>query len=177
MQLRCTYCQTMFAVSREETLAALEHMEEEKLKFYDAHCPKCRRANRVECIKFEFSYPGWRNDIKKMAKEASGTSQPAAPTPAHAPEPDSSAASLRKKHLHKPAAGTGSAKAAVAKKPAAISSPKGKPAPKPAAISSPKGKPSPKTGKKAAAKPAPKTAKKPAAKKPATKPAAGTKKK
>jgi len=145
MQLRCTYCQTMFAVSRDETLAALERMEEEKLKFYDAHCPNCRRANRVERLKLETSYPGWREDIKKMAKAAAGTSQPAAPTPAPAPEP--SAASSRKKHLHKPAAGTGSAQAAVAKKPAAISSPKGKPAPK--------------------------TAKKPAAKKPA----AGTKKK
>ena len=28
MQLRCTFCQTMFALSREEMLAALEHMEE-----------------------------------------------------------------------------------------------------------------------------------------------------
>ena len=28
MQLRCTYCQTMFAISRENMLADLEHMEE-----------------------------------------------------------------------------------------------------------------------------------------------------
>ena len=70
MQLRCSYCQTMFAISREETLAALEHMADNNLKYYDAHCPNCRRANRVERIKLEASYPGWQTDIKKMVKEA-----------------------------------------------------------------------------------------------------------
>jgi hypothetical protein len=85
MQLRCTYCQTMFSISREETLAGLEHMDEEHLKYYDAHCPKCRRANRVERFKLEFSYPGWREAIKEMAKAApmieempAGTQAPAA---------------------------------------------------------------------------------------------------
>ncbi len=70
MQLRCTYCQTMFAISREEKLAALEHMAENNLKYYDAHCPKCRRANRVERFKLELSYPGWQADLKAMAKDA-----------------------------------------------------------------------------------------------------------
>ena len=70
MQLRCSYCQTMFAISREETLAALEHMADNNLKYYDAHCPNCRRANRVERIKLEASYPGWQAEIKKMVKEA-----------------------------------------------------------------------------------------------------------
>jgi translation initiation factor IF-3 len=111
----------MFAISREETLAALEQMEEEKLKFYPAHCPKCRRANRIERLKLEFSYPGWRNDIKKMAKEASETPQPAMPAPAPAPaaKPEAAAASTRKKHLHKPAS-TPAAKPApkAVKKPA-----------------------------------------------------------
>ncbi len=77
MQIRCTYCQTMFAISREDKLAALEHMDEEKLKYYDAHCPKCRRANRVERFKLEVSYPTWRADLKAMTKtvgSAEGTS-------------------------------------------------------------------------------------------------------
>ena len=30
MQLRCTYCQTMFAISRDEMLAGLEHMATHK---------------------------------------------------------------------------------------------------------------------------------------------------
>ena len=70
MQLRCTYCQTMFAISREEMLAGLEHMEENKLTYYDAHCPKCRRANRVERVRMERFFPDWKIAIKIMAKEA-----------------------------------------------------------------------------------------------------------
>ena len=42
MQIRCTYCQTMIPISREEMLAALQHMELHKQVFYDAHCSKCR---------------------------------------------------------------------------------------------------------------------------------------
>jgi len=70
MQLRCTYCQTMFAISREDMLAALEHMEESKQIYYDAHCPKCRRANRVERVRMERFFPDWKKAIKTMAKES-----------------------------------------------------------------------------------------------------------
>ena len=63
MQLRCTYCQTMFAISREDMLAALEHMEENKQIYYDAHCPKCRRANRVERTRMERFFPDWKKAI------------------------------------------------------------------------------------------------------------------
>jgi hypothetical protein len=70
MQIRCTYCQTMFAISRENMLAALEHMEENKLIYHDAHCPKCRRANRVEKRILERAFPDWKNALKTMEKEA-----------------------------------------------------------------------------------------------------------
>ncbi|MFH1524689.1 MAG: hypothetical protein ABIF04_06965 [Chloroflexota bacterium] len=70
MQLRCTYCQTMFAISRDEMLAGLEHMEENKLAYHDAHCPKCRRANRVEQARMERFFPDWKKAIKTMAKES-----------------------------------------------------------------------------------------------------------
>jgi predicted nucleic acid-binding Zn-ribbon protein len=70
MQLRCTFCQTMFAISNEEMLAGLEHMEERKLAYYDAHCPKCRRANRVERTRMERFFPDWKKAIKTMSKEA-----------------------------------------------------------------------------------------------------------
>ncbi len=81
MQLRCSYCQMMFPISREETLAALEHMAENNLKYYDAHCPNCRRANRVERFKLEASYPNWQTDLKNMAKQAdkAQTQEAAAP--------------------------------------------------------------------------------------------------
>lgn len=70
MQLRCTYCQTMFALSRDEKLAAIQEMNTENLQYYHAHCPKCRRANRVERLKLERSQPNWREELKKMEKEA-----------------------------------------------------------------------------------------------------------
>jgi predicted nucleic acid-binding Zn-ribbon protein len=80
MQLHCTYCGNMFAISREDILAGLEHMEENKLTYYDAHCPKCRRANRVEKARMVRFFPDWKNAIKTMAKAADqATSAPAKP--------------------------------------------------------------------------------------------------
>ena len=83
MQLRCTYCQTMFAIGREEKLIAIQNMNEENLEYYHAHCPKCRRANRVERAKLEHSYPNWKEDLKSMSSEASKlakeAAEPAAP--------------------------------------------------------------------------------------------------
>jgi phage FluMu protein Com len=70
MNLRCMYCQTMFALSREGMIAALQMMEAEGLTHYDAHCPKCRRANRVERKKLELANPNWQETLKEMAKEA-----------------------------------------------------------------------------------------------------------
>jgi hypothetical protein len=70
MQLRCTYCQTMFSISRDEMLAGLEHMQEQKQSYYDAHCPKCRRANRVERARMERFFPDWKKALKTMAKES-----------------------------------------------------------------------------------------------------------
>lgn len=70
MQLRCTYCQTMFAIRRDEMLAALQHMEQHQQKYYDAHCPKCRRANRVEGKRIEALFPDWKKTIKAMEREA-----------------------------------------------------------------------------------------------------------
>jgi hypothetical protein len=85
MQLRCTYCQTMFSISQEEMLAGLEHMQEQKQTYYDAHCPKCRRANRVERLRMERAFPDWKKAIKTMAKESvqaeSVTAEPVAPAP------------------------------------------------------------------------------------------------
>jgi len=70
MNLRCSYCQTMFALGRETILVALEHMEAEGLHHYDAHCPKCRRANSMSRDRLEKAYPGWREALKEMQKQA-----------------------------------------------------------------------------------------------------------
>jgi hypothetical protein len=64
------YCQTMFGLSRESMLIALQAMEAESLSHFDFHCPKCRRANRVERKKLELANPNWKDALKEMAKEA-----------------------------------------------------------------------------------------------------------
>ena len=107
MQLRCTYCQTMFAISREDMLAALEHMEENKQIYSPVHCPKCRRANRVERARMERFFPDWKKAIKTMEKESTQAETAA----------------------EKPSAGAGVMKVATAPKGAA--KPEKKPAPKP----------------------------------------------
>jgi len=85
MQLRCTYCQNMFSISQDEMLAGLEHMEEHKQAYYDAHCPNCRRANRVERARMERFFPDWKKAIKTMARESAQaeavTEKPAAAVP------------------------------------------------------------------------------------------------
>lgn len=70
MNLRCMYCQTMFAISRDEMLVALQTMSVDNLTHYDAHCPKCRRANRIERAKLERANPNWQETLKEMDKEA-----------------------------------------------------------------------------------------------------------
>src|SRR5512137_2725809 len=103
MQLRCTYCQTMFSISQDEMLAGLEHMQEHKLVYYDAHCPNCRRANRVERARMERFFPDWKKAIKTMAKESSqaeaAVEKTAVPAPVKAaPSPKAKPSSTIKKH-------------------------------------------------------------------------------
>ena len=78
MNLRCMYCQTMFGIGRENMLIALQTMEAEDLSHFDFHCPKCRRANRVERKKLELANPNWQETLKKMAKEAAKAEKAAA---------------------------------------------------------------------------------------------------
>lgn len=125
MQLRCTYCQTMFALSRDEMLAALEHMESQKLKYYDAHCPKCRRANRVDRSKLQLAYPNWKSDLKTLAKKAAAQeAEPAPKAPAKSAGGTSS--------TYKPSAGESAVKPAASKS-TAVKEPAAGSKPKPAA--------------------------------------------
>lgn len=70
MQLRCTYCQTMFAIGRDEKLVALQAMSTENLLHYDAYCPKCRRANRIDRKRMELSFPGWQKAYEELVKQS-----------------------------------------------------------------------------------------------------------
>jgi hypothetical protein len=112
MNLRCSFCQTPYAIGRNETLAALQHMDAEKLTHYDAHCPRCRRATPVLRQKLEMTMPNWREALKELEAEmAAHPQQAAAPTnPEPAPaaqaesQPEPVAAKAKPKGATKPKA-------------------------------------------------------------------------
>jgi hypothetical protein len=85
MNIRCSFCQTPYAISRAEKIAALQYMYAENLTHYDAHCPRCRRATPVLREKLEQTLPDWRDALHELEQQAE-----AAPAAA-APEPDSTA--------------------------------------------------------------------------------------
>jgi hypothetical protein len=67
MNLRCFYCQTPFTLGRAEILAALQQMDAENMNHYDAHCPRCRRANSVSRQRLETAMPNWREVASEQA--------------------------------------------------------------------------------------------------------------
>ena len=138
MNLTCSYCQTPFTLGMAEKVAALQRMHAENLHHYDAHCPRCGRANAVSRERLEMFTPGWQEAIKPAAAEPA----PASPVS----EPETSQSPMPEKQT-----------------PPAPAMPVKAPAKKPAATKKP-AKPAPKKAVKA--KPAPeKAARKPAAKK------------
>lgn len=125
MNLRCIYCQTPFTLSRTEMLTAIVSMNERHQNHYDAHCPRCRRANSISRQRMELFYPNWQDAAKQQA------SAPASPppTPASAmlktePIPKAKKAEAAKAVAKK------KAPAAAAKKPAAKKTTSEKPAAK-----------------------------------------------
>jgi len=66
INLRCLYCQTPFTVGRAEMLTALITMDEKSQSHYDAHCPRCRRANSISRQRMELFFPNWRDAAKNL---------------------------------------------------------------------------------------------------------------
>jgi ssDNA-binding Zn-finger/Zn-ribbon topoisomerase 1 len=83
MNLRCSYCQTPFTIGRAQLLAALQHMSAENLHHYDAHCPRCRKANSVARQRMEMVFPNW----KQAAQEQAELAATPAPVAQSVPEP------------------------------------------------------------------------------------------
>lgn len=138
MNIRCAFCQTPYAIGRNEMLAALQHMQAENLNHYDAHCPRCRRATNIPRQRMEIFLPNWRDALKELEVEMAA--HPQQPAPASKPEPvlveqaESKPApalvkekpEARKETIKKPAAASsprsrqgGKGKAKTASKPAA----------------------------------------------------------
>ncbi len=128
MNLRCIYCQTPFTLARNEMLSAIITMNEKHQSHYDAHCPRCRRANSISRQRMELFFPNWQDAAKQLA--SAPPPAPKAETPASAmaktePLPKAAKATAEKKTaVKKPAEKAttkkpAATKASAAKKPAA----------------------------------------------------------
>jgi hypothetical protein len=77
-------------------LAALQIMQDEGLHHYDAHCPRCRKANQVSRDRLEHFFPNWQEALAAAAAES--------PPQEAAPESVEVAAKPAAKAKKKPAA-------------------------------------------------------------------------
>lgn len=136
MNLRCIYCQTPFTLSRPEMLSAIMLMNEKGMNHYDAHCPRCRRANSISRQRMELFFPNWQEASKKQtaldaeaARNAAKKEMPASASLKTEPVAKAVKVSLDKKPKEKQTAkASAKAKVPAVKKPAAkkAAEPKGK---------------------------------------------------
>lgn len=91
MNLRCIYCQTPFTLNRAEMLSGIVMMNAKNQSHYDAHCPRCRRANSISRQRMELFYPNWQEDAEKQKAAAAAAAAPKAEAPAE-PAPKAKAA-------------------------------------------------------------------------------------
>ncbi|MBI5354651.1 MAG: hypothetical protein HZB50_18570 [Chloroflexi bacterium] len=141
MNLRCIYCQTPFTLARSEMLGAIIVMNEKNQSHYDAHCPRCRRANSISRQRMELFFPNWQ----EAAKHQDSTIDDAPPPPAPQPVSVSNKTEPLPKEKKAPAKKAATAKAPAAKK---ATTAKKTTASKPAAKSSSTAKKAPAKGKK-----------------------------
>ena len=85
MNIRCSFCQTPYTLSRVQMLDALQEVDSHNLTHYDAHCPRCRRATQIPRQRLEMAMPNWRDELKQFETEMKEHPQQEAPLPA--PEP------------------------------------------------------------------------------------------
>ena len=92
MNIRCSFCQTPYTLSRVAMLDALQEVDAGNLTHYDAHCPRCRRATPIPRQKLEMAMPNWRDELKQFEKEMKQNPQHEAPLPKPESTPDAEAA-------------------------------------------------------------------------------------
>ena len=81
MNIRCSFCQTPYTLSRVAMLDALQEIHSQNLTHYNAHCPRCRRATPIPRQKLEVAMPNWREDLKQFEAEMKQNPQQEAPLP------------------------------------------------------------------------------------------------
>jgi hypothetical protein len=55
MQLKCSFCSTPFALTKDEIALAVETFKKDPHAHYDARCPKCRRTTKLAKKVFELN--------------------------------------------------------------------------------------------------------------------------
>ena len=81
MNIRCSFCQTPYTLSRVAMLDALQEVDAGNLSHYDAHCPRCRRATQIPRQRLEMAMPNWRDELKQFEAEMKEHPQAEAPLP------------------------------------------------------------------------------------------------
>ena len=112
MNIRCSFCQTPYTLSRVALLDAMQEVDANKLSHYDAHCPRCRRATPIPRQRLEMAMPNWKDELKQFEKEMKQNPQQEAPLPkaettpvaeaAPAPEPSAKKGDTKAKSTTKP---------------------------------------------------------------------------
>ena len=120
MNIRCSFCQTPYTLSRVAMLDALQEVDAGNLTHYDAHCPRCRRATQIPRQRLEMAMPNWREELKQFEKEMKEHPQQEAPLPTAA----GTAVAEAEAQAEAPAAKKGATKAKPSPVPAQESKPK-----------------------------------------------------
>lgn len=123
MNLRCIYCQTPFTLARTEMLGAIVTMNEKSQNHYDAHCPRCRRANSISRQRMELFFPNWQDAAKQAAAAAKSPPLAASVSSKTEPLPKAAKAAVAKKVEAKPAVKKAPAAKKTTAKPAAKKAP------------------------------------------------------
>jgi len=89
MNIRCSFCQTPYTLSRVEMIDALQEMASDKSTHYDADSARCRRATPIPRQALKMFMPKWRAELKELEVEMKEHSQQAAPAPTSTTEPAS----------------------------------------------------------------------------------------
>ncbi|HVN16536.1 MAG TPA: hypothetical protein VMT73_12400 [Anaerolineales bacterium] len=120
INLRCSFCQNLYTVSRNEIVAALQNIEAENLHHYDSHCPRCRHANPIPRERLEWAVPNWREVLMENADAtpSSSTTSPALTPSQLAPALKPAAAAAKPAMKKAPAKKAATKKAAAKKSPA-----------------------------------------------------------
>ncbi|MDA1330374.1 MAG: hypothetical protein O3B43_04840 [Chloroflexi bacterium] len=70
LRVSCTQCHLPFILNREMLDAALDEVQREGFKHYNAYCPNCGRPNKVARKQLVRAAPWWKPSGKKAAKSA-----------------------------------------------------------------------------------------------------------